>query len=107
MDPAEIEQIIIEIQTLRIRLESAEEKLKKLYRSTKRKNTLEINIIVKITNKVTIYNKIQKRTKTDTIGKIIAFTDKFVRVEFEKEQFFKGLKGTTSVLRKSKFLQVV
>ena len=71
------------------------------------RNTLEINTIVKITNKVTVYNKLQKRTKTDTIGKIIAFTDNFVRVEFQKNQFFKGHKGTTSVLRKEKFLEII
>ena len=59
MDPADIEEIIIEIQTLRIRLESAEGKLKKFYQSSKKKNTLEINTIVKITNKVTVYNKLQ------------------------------------------------
>ena len=107
MDPAEIQEIINEIQSLRIRLENTEEKLKKFYQLSKSKSTLEINTIVKITNKVTVYNKIQKRTKTDTIGKVIAFTDKFVRVEFEKNQFFKHQKGKTSVLRKAKFLEIL
>ena len=61
MDPAEIQEIIIEIQSLRIRLESTEEKLKKIYRATRNKNTLEINTIVKIANKVTVYTKLQKK----------------------------------------------
>ena len=78
MNPAEIQEIIIEIQSLRIRLESTEEKLKKIYRATRNKNTLEINTIVKIANKVTVYNKLQKKSE-----------------------------GITSVLRKRKFLQVV
>ena len=109
MQTSEIQELIQEIKNIRYRLETAEQKLQQLLEKqapNKRiEPELQVGSKVIITNKVTVYCKVRKRTKTDTIGEIIGFTNKFVRVSFKKNQFFEEQKGETSVLRKAKFLK--
>ena len=111
MQTSEIQELIQEIKSIRNRLETAEQKLQQLLEkqvlNNKSTRELQIGSEVIITNKVTVYCKVRKRIKTDTIGKVIGFTNKFVRVSFKKNQFFEEQKGETSVLRKAKFLKII